>query len=298
MSLVVVGSINQDLVAQVTRIPGPGETLLATGFARFGGGKGANQAVAAARAGRASVRFVGAVGRDDEGARLLAALEADGIDTSLVVEAVEPTGTALINVADDAENTIVVVPGANHALTELDERQREAVASADVVLMQLEVPMELMVDAAGAMREGAVLVLNAAPSADVPDALLSRVDVLVVNEHEAKDLSGQEELPAALEDLQGRVESLVVTLGSAGSEVWEAGERAAVPALPARAVDTTGAGDTFCGVLGARLAAGDDLRTAARWASAAAALAVQRAGAQESVPTADETEEALAGMAG
>lgn len=295
MGVVVVGSVNMDLVAQVGRIPGPGETLLARGFARGGGGKGANQAVAAARAGGAEVRFVGAVGRDEDGRVLRAALEQDGIDTTTLVETDEPTGMALIAVDEQGENSIVVVAGANGALRALTEAQREVVASAEVVLMQLEVPMELLVDAARARAEGARVVLNAAPSAPVPPELLSEVDVLVVNEHEATDLAGLGDLDTAVGRLRESVGTLVVTLGAAGAVVWDGDQQTRVPAVEARAVDTTGAGDTFVGVLGARLAAGDDVATAARWGAAAAALAVQRPGAQAAVPTREETQRAMEG---
>lgn len=293
MGVVVVGSANMDLVAQVARIPGPGETLLATGFARGAGGKGANQAVAAARAGGARVTMVGAVGHDEDGRTLRAALESDGVDTSTLVWSEEPTGMALISVDPRGENTIVVVDGANGALSELDEAQRAAVAAADVVLMQLEVPMGLLLDAARARGEGALLVLNAAPSATVADELLETLDVLVVNEHEAKDLSGVDDLDEAVDTLSARVDTLVVTLGAAGSLVCSGKERVTVAAVAAQAVDTTGAGDTFVGVLGARLAAGDDVVEAARWGAAAAALTVQRPGAQAAIPTHAETERAL-----
>lgn len=293
MGVVVVGSANMDLVAQVARIPGPGETLLANGFARGAGGKGANQAVAAARAGGARVTMVGAVGRDEDGRTLRAALESDGVDTGTLVQSDEPTGMALISVDPRGENAIVVVPGANGAITELDDAQRAAVAAADVVLMQLEVPMDLLLEAARATGEGARLVLNAAPSAAVDDELLDALDVLVVNEHEAKDLAGMEDLDGAVSALSARVSALVVTLGAAGSLVCSGGERMTVPAMAAAPVDTTGAGDTFVGVLGARLAAGDDVVEAARWGAAAAALTVQRPGAQAAIPTHAETERTL-----
>lgn len=293
MGVVVVGSANMDLVAQVARIPGAGETLLASGFARGAGGKGANQAVAAARAGGARVTMVGAVGRDEDGRTLRAALEADGIDTSTLVWSDEPTGMALISVDPHGENAIVVVDGANGAITGLDDTQRAAVTAADVVLMQLEVPMNLLLEAARAKGEDTRLVLNAAPSASVDDGLLDALDVLVVNEHEAKDLAGTGDLDGAVDALSRRVSTLVVTLGAAGSLLCSGEERVTVPAIPADAVDTTGAGDTFVGVLGARLAAGDDIVGAARWASAAASLTVQRPGAQAAIPTHADTERAL-----
>lgn len=164
MSVVIVGSVNQDVVAQVDRIPGPGETVLGTTLTRSGGGKGANQAVAARQAGGAEVAFVGAVGKDSDGVALRAALESDGIDVSGLAEVDGPSGTALISVDRNAENTIVVVPGANAVLPQLTEAQREVVARSRVLLTQLEVPISLVEDAAARRPDGAWHVHNAAPS--------------------------------------------------------------------------------------------------------------------------------------
>ena len=286
-----------DVVARVPRIPSPGETLLATGFSRGGGGKGANQAVAAARAGGADTAFVGAVGDDPDGAQLRELLEADGIDVSGLATAVEPSGMALISVDDAAENTIVVVAGANRALTALTPRQREIVAGADVIAAQLEIPVELAVSAAEARAAGALFVLNAAPSEPLTDAataarVLPLVDVLVVNEHELTDIAGLGERSAAIDALAAQVPALVVTLGAAGSIIAIGDAREEVPAFPVDPVDTTGAGDTFCGVFAANLAPGpvrmDRLVAAARAGAAASAIAVTRQGAQAAVPTPDE----------
>ena len=298
--VVVVGSANVDLVVPVPRHPAGGETVLGGALQRSPGGKGANQAVAAARAGGAATTFVGALGRDAAADLLLASLEAAGVRTDLVARAAGATGTALVTVTPDGENAIVVAPGAN-AEVRVGGPEAARIAAADVVLAQLEVPLGAVAAAARARRAGALLVLNAAPSAPLPADLLAEVDVLVVNEHEARDLTGlgggaasdggpgaaPAELAAALLE---RVPAVVVTLGGAGSLVAERGDPApaAVPAFPAAVVDTTGAGDTYCGVLAAALARGEGLVGAARLAAAAAALAVGRPGAQEAVPAAAE----------
>lgn len=301
--VVVVGSANVDLVVDVPRHPRGGETILGGDLRRTAGGKGANQAVAAARAGGAVTSFVGALGRDDAADLLLGSLESAGVRTDVVRRVEAPTGTALITVSPDGENAIVVAPGAN-ARVAVGGEQAERVRAADVVLAQLEVPLEVVTAAARARRAGAVLVLNAAPSRDLPAELWRELDVLVVNEHEAADLasaagsSGRPETPEALADaLLGRVPAVVVTLGPEGSLVARRGAAAVrVPGMRVDAVDTTGAGDTYCGVLAAALARGADLVDAARLATAAAALAVTRPGAQDAVPSAADVA-ALAALA-
>ncbi|GAA1905134.1 PfkB family carbohydrate kinase [Lapillicoccus jejuensis] len=295
--VVVVGSLNTDLTVTTARHPHPGETLLADAVRRSGGGKGANQAVAAARAGGAATAMVGAVGTDAEGDALAAALERDGVDTTALARLDgEPSGLAVITVDAGGENTILVVAGANAALT-VDDAACAVVATADVVLAQLEVPQDVVAGAAAARRPGALLVLNAAPSAPLVPALAEQVDLLIVNEHEAADLAGGAD--RSLDDLVGTlletVPAVLVTLGAAGSRLQRrCGEPLVVPAPVVRAVDAVGAGDTYCGVLCAALAAGLDDATAMRRASAAAALAVQRPGAQDAVPTTAEVEAALA----
>lgn len=300
MSVVVVGSINQDIIARVARIPAPGETVLASSMMRTGGGKGANQAVTARRAGGASVAFVGSVGTDRDGEGLRDGLVADGIDVSGLSQVAGPSGTAFISVDDTADNTIVVVPGANAAATALTPEQRSLVRTARVVLTQLEIPTTLVQDAAASRGAQAWHLLNAAPSAPfvtANTALLPSVDVLIVNEHEALDIAGVDDLEAAVEALRLLVRALVVTLGRRGSLVVCAGERTDVPAFAADAIDTTGAGDTFCGMFAATLAASGRvpgsvdaalLADAARAGAAAAAIAVTRAGAQDAVPSATE----------
>ncbi|WP_127128483.1 ribokinase [Georgenia sp. SYP-B2076] len=295
--VVVVGSANVDLVVDVPRHPGPGETILGGELVRSPGGKGANQAVAAARAGGADTTFLGALGRDDAAELLLASLERAGVHTDLVARPHAGTGTALISVTADGENAIIVAPGANSLLT-VDDRAAARLAQADVVLAQLEVPLETVLAAARARRRGAVFALNAAPSRDLPADVWAEVDLLIVNEHEAADLArttgGEQSAAEAPTELAmallARVPAVVITLGAAGALVAERGaDPVTVPAPRVTPVDTTGAGDTFCGVLAAALAHGEPLAVAARRAAAAGALAVTRPGAQAAVPTADET---------
>lgn len=281
----MVGSINMDLVLGVDRIPSPGETVLATSTASHAGGKGLNQAVAAARAG-VSTTIVGAVGNDEDGRTLEAVMMDAGIHAALLRHVDAPTGRAMIAVETSGENAIIVASGANATVTSLDEAERRAVCSAAVVLMQLELPVRTVTDAALAAREsGVIVMLNAAPANTLPDALIASLDYLIVNEHEACVVSGIDDLADATRELATRVTRLVVTLGSDGCELWESGEL--VAKLPARrvvAVDTTGAGDTFCGAFAAAIAEGADYEAAAQFATAAASLSVQSHGAVPSIP--------------
>lgn len=287
--VVVVGSANVDLVVDVPRHPAGGETILGGDLRRSPGGKGANQAVAAALAGGADTTFVGALGSDEAADMLLASLGRAGVRTDTVDRADVATGTALITVSPDGENAIVVAPGANSHVR-IGPGQAERIADADVILAQLEIPLDTVVAAARVRRDGALLVLNAAPSRELPPELWREVDVLVVNEHEAADLAGAEggTAPESLaKALLERVPAVVVTLGGEGSLVARRAVPAVrIPATRVTAVDTTGAGDTYCGVLAAALAAGAELADAARLAGAAGALAVTRPGAQDAVPDA------------
>jgi ribokinase len=280
VSVLIVGSGNVDLVSQVERIPAPGETVLSTGFATYPGGKGNNQATAAARAG-AHTTFVGAFGDDDNGARLLTGLTGSGVHP-LVRTSAEPTGTAMITVASTGENAIVVNPGANATLTHLTGDERLAIASATIVLLQLEIPLATVVDAARAAT--GTVVLNAAPARPLPRDLLAGIDLLVVNEHEAELLGGAE-------DLLTVVPRLVVTLGAAGAVIHTRAGTTAVAGIRVEAVDTTGAGDTFCGALVARLDEGAALDEAVRFATSAAALSVTRVGAVPAIPTREEIDD-------
>jgi ribokinase len=275
--VVVVGSTNLDIVAGTSRLPGPGETVIGHGYAEYPGGKGLNQAVAAARAG-ARVAFVSAVGTDAAGDALLEVMRREGIDTAAVVRRPDaPTGRAVIGVADDGENSIIVVPGANATVT-ADDAPR-----ARVVLAQLEVPIDTVRAAFRSARAaGAITVLNPAPAQPLDEQLLGCCDVVVPNEHEAALLGGVQHLHAL------GAGTVVLTLGREGASMSDGSSVHAVAPFTVTPVDTTGAGDTFCGSLSARLALGDDRDTALRYAAAAAALSTTRSGAVPSIPTADE----------
>lgn len=286
--VVVVGSANADLILSVDRTPRPGETVLALGDAcRSAGGKGLNQAVAAARAG-ATTALVGAVGDDDDGRMLRAVLHGSTVDTARLRTADLPTGLAVVTVAADGENSIVVVAGANSGLTELTDADLEAVTRAHVLLGQLEIPVETFgVAAAAARSNGCMVLLNAAPARELPDSIWPLVDVLIVNEREAAEI-------AHGRDLLELVPAVVATLGAAGARYTSRNhDDIDVPALRARAVDTTGAGDTFCGVFAASLALDMPILPAMQRAAAAAAAAVERPGAVPSIPTRDEIEHRL-----
>ena len=284
MDVTVLGSANLDEVVRVARLPAPGETVLALGRDRLPGGKGLNQAVAAARAG-AGTAFVGAVGQDAAADLLLATLRDAGVSTAATRRSGLATGTALVMVQESGENSIVVDAAANDDVR-LDGAARAAVEEATVLLAQLEVPLDVVAGAAAAARDGATtVVLNAAPARDLPAALLALVDVLVVNESEAVAVSGAPDVTSALDVLADRVPAVVVTLGAAGARWVSAADTGEAPGLSAAVVDTTGAGDCFCGVLAATLAAGLPLGEAVRVGVAAASLSVERAGAAGSMPT-------------
>ncbi|MEV4006306.1 ribokinase [Actinomadura sp. NPDC049753] len=288
----MVGSLNADLVVGVERRPAPGETVLGSDLATHPGGKGANQAVAAARlGGRAAI--VGRVGDDGHGALLRDALAAAGVDLAhLAATPGVPTGVALIAVGPDGDNSIIVSPGANARLGPADvEAARALIESAPVVSLQMEVPLPAVEAAAGlAARAGRRVVLNLSPSAPVPDGLLALCDPLVVNEHEAAFLLGGDGDPGRMaEELAGfGPRSVAVTVGADGVVVADGRGTAAVPSPRSEAVDTTGAGDAFTAALCLRLARGDSLRDAARYATRVGAAAVRRPGAQSSFPTPDE----------
>ena len=296
-TVVVIGSINADMVARCEALPRPGETVTGSSFSVEPGGKGANQAVAAARIG-ATVAMVGCIGNDNDGNRLLEALVREGIDCKGVArDDSHPTGVALISVAESAENCIVVVPGANHRVTVSHvEAVAPVFANARLVVAQLETPIEATVAAFElARRAGANTVLNAAPAAAaLPRSLLSLVDWLVVNETEAETLAGH---PPAGSELAGRaatvllaagVGAVIITLGSRGVLLATAEGFEHFPAVPVRAVDTTGAGDTFVGVFCASLARGESVKEAIGLGQAAAAIAVTRHGAQAAMPRRSE----------
>jgi ribokinase len=279
--VVVVGSANLDLVARTKRLPHPGETVSAHGYFEACGGKGANQAIAAARAG-ARTAFVGAVGRDAAGDILRSAFVTDGVDVARLATVDAPTGRALIGVSDDAENLIIVVPGANHALSIADiDDSSSIIKHARVLLMQLEVPLAVVQHAASLAGDDTIVVLNPAPAAELSDTLLAQLDVITPNEHEVELLGGAESL------LARGVGAVVVTEGPRGARLVTAAGTTRVPPHPVTPVDTTGAGDAFCGALSARLALDGGLGalpTALRAAAIAGALATTVEGAVPSLP--------------
>ena len=297
-NVLVVGSSNTDMVLRVPRIPGSGETVLGSAFAMAAGGKGANQAVAAARAG-GRVTFVARVGDDVFGGRTLASLQADGIDTRFVFPtAGAPSGIALINVDDKGENSISVASGANALLSAADvEAAGPAFVSADILLVQLESPLETVEAAVARSTEAGVpVILDPAPARPLGDDLLCRIAVLTPNEREAEfltgvavgDESGARE--AALRLRARGVAAAVITLGERGAWASSPDFEGLVSAFEADPVDTTAAGDVFNGALAVALAEREPMREALRFASAAAALSVTRPGAQPSAPGRREIE--------
>ena len=271
--VVVFGSLDIDLVVTVPRHPKPGETLMGSDVLHLFGGKGANQAVAAAQAGANTV-FIGKVGNDEPGRSYIRQLNSFGIDTSrmgVVEEA--PTGNAIIWVDDAGENMIVVAPGANRFMTEADLRHLEDLGPGDVLLMPLELDIDVTCKSVQvASARGARIILNLAPFADLDAEILELIDPVIVNEHERDLLLAHGPAPR----------SLLVTLGEAGS-YWDDIQ---IPAELVTVVDSTGAGDSYCGTLAARLAAGDDKNTAMIAATKAAAVCVELVGAQARVSTA------------
>ncbi|MBO7934431.1 ribokinase [Streptomyces sp. S9] len=293
--IVVLGSTNMDLVAYVEKAPQRGETVTGREFRTIPGGKGANQAIAAAHAG-GIVSMIGAVGNDSFGARLRSTLEHSGVNTDHLRTVESPSGTAHIVVDDEGGNAIVVVPGANGTVDHLAPGDEGLIASADALLLQLEVPLAAVVAGAEAARaHGVRTILTPAPARPLPPELLAAVDLLVPNEHEATALTGRTDPREAAAALLESVPEVVVTLGAAGSLYLARGaDPVEVPAPRVTAVDSTGAGDTFVGALA--VARGEDLpmREALAWAAAAAALSVQRPGASASMPYRSEIDKQYA----
>ena len=295
--IVVIGSINLDLVYHVARLPQPGETLTGTSFQQVHGGKGANQAVAAARL-NADVSLIGRIGDDAFGAALMAGLREEAVDVSHVETSVgTSSGLAVIGVEDSGQNCIIVIPGANGHVTPADVMAAESViAAADVLLLQLEIPVAAVITAIRIARQHKVLtVLDPAPALKSFPAELLCVDVICPNESEASLITGlpvtnvAEALAAArhLQSLGARI--AVITLGSRGCVVCDESDNPRqVPPFPVTAVDTTAAGDAFAGALGFCLALGQPILEALRFASAAGALAATRHGAQPAMPRLDE----------
>jgi len=298
--LVVVGSINLDLVAAARSIPLAGETVLANAFHTFSGGKGANQAVAAAKLG-APVSMIGRLGNDGFGTQLRASLQEAGVDTGAVENVPASSGIALITTAEDGQNAIVVVGGANALLSPREvEKHIDVIRNAGIILAQLEVPLET-VEYLGtlARRESIPLMLDPAPARALPASLLACLDWLTPNETETKTLlggAGADLAAGSLEDaaqrlLKSGVRNVLLKLGERGCYVaLSSGERVHVPAYDVKAVDTTAAGDAFNGAFGSALLQGADAIAGVRWASAVAGISVTRAGAQPSMPTRGEVE--------
>jgi ribokinase len=300
-SIVVIGSSNTDLIIRVPRIPRAGETLLGGEFMTAAGGKGANQAVGAARAG-GNVALIARVGRDAFGDRAVAGLRRDGIDVSCVSrDERAASGVALIFVARDGENSIAVAGGANARLSPADvKRAAGVIRSAAVLVAQLETPLATVISAAlAAVKAGVPVILNPAPARALPNRLLKLISILTPNETEAELLTGikvTDEAAAAKACRKLRlrgVRTVILTMGARGAYLADAGGQQWVPGFKVKAVDCTAAGDIFKGALGVALAEGKAFGDAVRFANAAAALSVTRLGAQPSAPVRSEIERFL-----
>jgi len=291
--IAVLGSTNMDLVAYVGKAPQRGETVTGREFRTIPGGKGANQAVAAARSG-ADVSMIGAVGNDAYGTQLRSTLEHSGVDTDHLRTVEGASGTAHIVVDDEGGNAIVVIPAANGTVTALAPGDEGLIATADALLLQLEIPLTAVIEGAqAAHRHGVRTILTPAPAQPLPPELLAVTDLLVPNQHEATALTGLPDPQHAATALLDQVPEVVVTLGPAGSLYAARGAEPVtitVPAPPVTAVDSTGAGDTFVGALAVALAEGRPMPDALAWAAAAGALSVQRPGASASMPYRSEIE--------
>ena len=299
--ILVVGSSNTDMIIKLDRIPRPGETILGGAFVTAAGGKGANQAVGAARAG-GQVTFIARVGQDMFGDQAVAGFVKDGINVDYVTrDKTSPSGVALIFVAKDGENSIAVAGGANANLSNADVRKAKAAfAGASVLVMQLETPLESVQAAADlAAKAGVRVILNPAPAQPLPDKLLKCVSILTPNETEAELLTGiavsdAATAAAAAAKLCVRgVQTVIITLGARGAYVATESGGQLVPGFKVKAVDTTAAGDIFNGALAVAIAEGKPLELAVRFANAAAAISVTRLGAQPSAPTRREIERFL-----
>ena len=300
--VVVVGSFMMDLVIKAVRRPQKGETLIGQQFGMFGGGKGNNQAIAAARLG-GEVAMVGRLGRDSFGDSLMEALVEEGIEVGFVVRDSEAgTGVASPVIDADGDNSIIIVPRANMRLSAADvERAASVISDSDVLLLQLEVPISASQRAAEiAKSSGTKVILNPAPARDLPDSFLSQVDILTPNQVEAEFLSGEKVSDAGGAERAARilldrgVSAVILTLGDSGALLFRREMSTRIPAYTVNVVDTTAAGDAFCGALSIALARGEALEDAVVFANAAGALAVTALGAAPSMPTANQLGEFLA----
>ena len=293
--IVVLGSINMDLVARCDALPLRGQTLTAKSFTEIPGGKGANQAVAASRAG-ARVSMIGRIGSDAFADRLLTDLKDDRVDVKAVQTAEGPSGVAMITVADDGENQIVVVPGANGCVTPKDvDRYADLITDADVLLLQLEVPMECVVRAIEVARGGDTrVILDPAPAPDNFPSKLLEVDLICPNETEAASLTGAPvETPDQIETAARRLyergaKAVAITCGAHGTLLFDEKTVTHIEAFPTNAIDTTAAGDAFTGAVAVHWAETDLLVDAIRFGNAAGSIAASRAGAKPSLPTKSE----------
>ena len=294
--IVVVGSLNMDLVVHTPHLPAMGETILGSGFRTIPGGKGANQSAGAARMG-AEVKMIGRVGDDAFGALLVQNLQTEGVDTAFVKPLPGvPTGVALITVDPAGRNTIIVDPGANGQVEPADVAAAEgAFRGAGALVAQLECPLDAVREAVMlARRHGLRVILNPAPAQPLDKAFLADVDTLVPNETELALLTGQGDVRAAVASLHAwGVRCAIVTLGEKGALVSEAGRVTLMPPHTVKAVDTTAAGDAFVAAFAVEITRGGSVLSAARWGNAAGALAVTRAGAQPSLPARGEVEALL-----
>ena len=286
-NILVIGSSNTDMTIRASRLPAPGETILGGEFKMGRGGKGANQAVAAKRLG-GNVTFECKVGNDVFGNESVQAYAAEGMDISRILRSEKPSGTALIMVDDSGENCISVAPGANGDISVEDIRSiADLIRSASYLILQLEIPVAAVVEAAHIAHEaGVCVILNPAPATKLPESIFADIDILTPNQTETAILTGISDDPdkavARLAELG--VGRIVMTRGSKGSAVYENGKCTLVDACKVNAIDATAAGDTFCGALCVGLSEGLDLVEAARFATRASALTVQKMGAQESIP--------------
>lgn len=296
--IVVIGSSNTDMTVVTDRLPVPGETVLGGRFSMGNGGKGANQAIAAKRLG-GDVSFICKVGEDLFGQNSVAHYKKEGLDTAGIMYSKEPSGVALITVDKNAENCIVVASGANNDITvENIEANKKAIGSAEIVLLQLEIPVASVLRAAKLANEaGAYVVLNPAPACGLPDEIYKYISLIIPNQTEialmtgieAKDEAGAAKAAEALR-AKG-VKNVIVTMGAKGSMVYYNQTATFIPSKKVKAVDTTAAGDAFCGALCVALSEGKELVEAAEFATCASALTVQKTGAQESIPYRKDVEE-------
>jgi ribokinase len=296
--IIVIGSLNADLVLRAPRFPAPGETISGEDLAIIPGGKGANQAVAAARQG-ASVAMAGRIGNDSFGLTLTQNLQKNNVDTSYIFTDPSATGTAVIVVDAKGQNSIVLSPGANSRVSPADVNAL-SFRDADILLLQFEIPLETVIHAASvAHQKGLRIILNPAPAQRIPDSLLTDVDILVPNESELQLLTGMpvtdsvsaESASQAL--LAKGVQAIIVTLGSNGALLVTSDQTTHIPAFQVDVVDTTAAGDAFIGGLAAALLKGKSLEEAVRYGNASGALAATKFGAQPSLPTQDEVVQLL-----